>query len=70
MMIDVFAIDLMQVLTTTTAAPPPETVSKLKDAVELAKIANDEKAWLDGNKLNKIRMQHSKFFYQNGGRIR
>jgi hypothetical protein len=67
MMIDVFAIDLMQVLTTTL---PTETVSKLKDAVELAKIANDEKAWLDGNKLNKIRMQHSKFFYQNGGRIR
>jgi len=67
MMIDVFAIDLMQVLTTT---PPAETVSKLKDAVELAKIANDEKAWLDGNKLDKIRMQRSKFFYQNGGRIR
>jgi len=67
MMIDVFAIDLMQVLTTTL---PTETVSKLKDAVELAKIANDEKAWLDGNKLDKIRMQRSKFFYQNGGRIR
>lgn len=39
-----------------TTASPPETVGKLKDAVELAKIANDEKAWPDGNKLNKIRM--------------
>jgi hypothetical protein len=47
-------IDLMQKLTTT--APAPETIIKLKGAVELAKIANDEKAWLDGNKLNKIRI--------------
>jgi hypothetical protein len=47
-------IDLMRVLTT--AAPPPATISKLNDAVELAKIANDKKAWLEGNKLNRIRM--------------